>query len=282
MIINKKNIIINGKHQRPILVDVFYNEEKKQQPIVIFCHGYKGFKDWGAWDLVANTFAEAGFFFVKFNFSHNGGTVEQPIDFPDLEAFGHNNYIIELDDLESVLDWVTGSDFEDKQFIDTNNITLIGHSRAGGITTIKTSEDARITKLITWAGVSDYEQRFPIGTAFQTWKNDGVYYIENGRTKQKMPHYFQFYTSFVENKERLTIFKAAEKIKVPYLIIHGTEDPTVNLQEAKSLHSWNPQSDLFLVKGADHVFGVKHPWEQEEIPKDLTIITEKSIAFAIL
>nr|WP_299259876.1 prolyl oligopeptidase family serine peptidase [uncultured Aquimarina sp.] len=280
--INKKNIIINGKHQRPILVDVFYNEEKKQQPIVIFCHGYKGFKDWGAWDLVANTFAEAGFFFVKFNFSHNGGTVEQPIDFPDLEAFGHNNYIIELDDLESVLDWVTGSDFEDKQFIDTNNITLIGHSRAGGITTIKTSEDARITKLITWAGVSDYEQRFPIGTAFQTWKNDGVYYIENGRTKQKMPHYFQFYTSFVENKERLTIFKAAEKIKVPYLIIHGTEDPTVNLQEAKSLHSWNPQSDLFLVKGADHVFGVKHPWEQEEIPKDLTIITEKSIAFAIL
>ncbi|WP_366520031.1 prolyl oligopeptidase family serine peptidase [uncultured Aquimarina sp.] len=282
MIINKKNIIINGKHQRPILVDVFYNEEKKQQPIVIFCHGYKGFKDWGAWDLVANTFAEAGFFFVKFNFSHNGGTVEQPIDFPDLEAFGHNNYIIELDDLESVLDWVTGSDFEDKQFIDTNNITLIGHSRAGGITTIKTSEDARITKLITWAGVSDYEQRFPIGTAFQTWKNNGVYYIENGRTKQKMPHYFQFYTSFVENKERLTIFKAAEKIKVPYLIIHGTEDPTVNLQEAKSLHSWNPQSDLFLVKGADHVFGVKHPWEQEEIPKDLTIITEKSIAFAIL
>nr|WP_299314356.1 prolyl oligopeptidase family serine peptidase [uncultured Aquimarina sp.] len=280
--INKKNIIINGKHQRPILVDVFYNEEKKQQPIVIFCHGYKGFKDWGAWDLVANTFAEAGFFFVKFNFSHNGGTVEQPIDFPDLEAFGHNNYIIELDDLESVLDWVTGSDFEDKQFIDTNNITLIGHSRAGGITTIKTSEDARITKLITWAGVSDYEQRFPIGTAFQTWKNNGVYYIENGRTKQKMPHYFQFYTSFVENKERLTIFKAAEKIKVPYLIIHGTEDPTVNLQEAKSLHSWNPQSDLFLVKGADHVFGVKHPWEQEEIPKDLTIITEKSIAFAIL
>ena len=34
------------------------------------------------------------------------GTVQQPIDFPDLEAFGHNNYTKELDDLDQVLNWV--------------------------------------------------------------------------------------------------------------------------------------------------------------------------------
>ena len=45
------------------------------------------------------TFAASGIAVLKFNFSHNGGTVEQPIDFPDLEAFGHNNYTKELDDL---------------------------------------------------------------------------------------------------------------------------------------------------------------------------------------
>ncbi|MFD2563442.1 alpha/beta hydrolase family protein [Aquimarina rubra] len=282
MMIKKKDIIIEGKHQRPILMDVFYDDQKKQQPIIIFCHGYKGFKDWGAWDVVANTFAEAGFFFVKFNFSHNGGTIQQPIDFPDLEAFGNNNYIIELDDLESVLDWVTATDFEYRQYLDSNEITLIGHSRAGGITTIKTSEDTRITKLITWASVSDYEKRFPKGEALQTWKNDGIYYIENGRTKQQMPHYFQFYTSFIENKERLTISKAIKKIKVPHLIIHGTEDPTVNIQEAEELHSWNPNSELFFVKGADHVFGTKHPWNEEILPEDLYNVVAKSIAFAIL
>ncbi len=282
MIIKKKNIIIEGKHQKPILIDTFYDNQKEHQSIVIFCHGYKGFKDWGAWDLVANAFAETGFFFVKFNFSYNGGTIRQPIDFPDLEAFGNNNYLIELDDLESVLDWVTVFDFEYKQYVNSNNIIAIGHSRAGGITTIKTSEDSRISKLITWAGVSDYEKRFPTGTAFQTWKDEGIFYIENGRTKQQMPHEFQFYTSFIKNKERLTISEATKKIEVPHLIIHGTKDPTVNLQEAEDLHSWNPKSELFLVKGADHVFGAKHPWGQQEMPEDLKKITDKSIAFAIL
>lgn len=90
--------------------------------------GYKGFKDWGCWHLTAEAFAKASFCFVKFNFSHNGGTIEEPIDFPDLEAFGNNNFTKELDDLESVIDWVTNSDFKNITSISTNDITLIGHS----------------------------------------------------------------------------------------------------------------------------------------------------------
>ncbi|WP_378179923.1 alpha/beta hydrolase family protein [Aquimarina sp. SS2-1] len=282
MIEEKKNLIVDGKHQKPILIDCFYDDQRGSKPIIIFCHGYKGFKDWGAWDLVGKSFAKSGFFFIKFNFSHNGGTIEQPIDFPDLEAFGSNNYLIELDDLKTVLDWATASDFTYKSHINSNQITLIGHSRAGGITTIKASEDPRISKLITWAGVSDYETRFPKGEAFQKWKEKGVFYVENGRTKQQMPHYFQFYTSFIENKERLTIYEATKKIEIPHLIIHGTDDPTVDMIEAKNIHKWNPESELFLLKGADHVFGAKHPWEKEEMPKNLSTITEKSIEFAIL
>jgi len=83
-----KNIQIKGKHKKPILTDIFYNKTGKPKPIVIFAHGYKGFKDWGCWNLIAEQFAKQNFFFIKFNFSHNGGTIEQPIDFPDLEAFG--------------------------------------------------------------------------------------------------------------------------------------------------------------------------------------------------
>src|SRR5210317_1950113 len=101
--ISKQHYIIDGKHQKPILIDTTRDLNQENLPIVIFCHGYKGFKDWGAWNLMAKAFAEAGFFFVKFNFSYNGGTVEQPIDFPDLEAFGNNNYTKELDDLDCVI-----------------------------------------------------------------------------------------------------------------------------------------------------------------------------------
>ncbi|WP_317192062.1 hypothetical protein [Snuella sedimenti] len=55
---------------------------------------------------MAKTFANAGFLFIKFNFSHNGGTIEQPIDSPDLEAFALNNYTKELNDLDTVISWV--------------------------------------------------------------------------------------------------------------------------------------------------------------------------------
>lgn len=277
-----KNSSIPGKHNKPIITDVFYLENSKPKPIVIFCHGYKGFKDWGAWDLVAKAFAKAGFFFIKFNFSHNGGTIENPIDFSDLEAFGNNNYIKELDDLETVIHWITSADSIYKNHINTLDITLIGHSRAGGIATIKASEDSRITRLITWASVSDYKNRFPKGDAFTTWEKLGVYHILNGRTKQQMPHYFQFYTSYIENEKRLTIREAVKRIKIPHLIIHGDSDPTVDLSEAKHIHKWNSNSELYLAKDANHVFGSKHPWDQHYIPKDLQTITEKSIEFARL
>ena len=80
----------------------------KPQPLVIFCHGFKGFKDFGCWDLVAKAFVEAGLAFVKFNFSYNGTTVDDPLNFGDLEAFGQNNFSIELDDLGAVIDFMLG------------------------------------------------------------------------------------------------------------------------------------------------------------------------------
>ncbi|RZV60365.1 MAG: alpha/beta hydrolase, partial [Flavobacteriaceae bacterium] len=70
----KKNLVLSKKAAKSIIFDAFYQKTGLGKPLVIFCHGYKGFKDWGAWDLVANAFMEAGCFFVKFNFSHNGGT----------------------------------------------------------------------------------------------------------------------------------------------------------------------------------------------------------------
>lgn len=273
-----KNILVQGKHQKPILTDVFYTENNKPKPIVIFAHGYKGYKDWGCWNLVAEAFANAGFFFLKFNFSHNGGTVEQPIDFPDLEAFGQNNYTKEIDDLQSIIDWVvTEKSFENE--IDLANITLIGHSRGGGIVTLKADEDKRITKVITWAGVSDYGKRFPKGEALDIWHKNGVYYIENSRTKQQMPHYYQYYKDFEKNKQRFHIESAVKNLKIPHLIIHGTGDTSVSFKEAENLHSWNLQSELVHIEEANHTFDSKHPWEEKELPNYLKQVIQKSIDF---
>jgi pimeloyl-ACP methyl ester carboxylesterase len=274
----QKNNIVEGKHIKPCLVDVFYTSNNKPKPIVVFCHGYKGFKDWGAWNLMAEVFAEAGFFFVKFNFSHNGGTVEQPIDFPDLDAFGNNNYTKELDDLETVIDWVlTNSSL--KKEINTDDISLIGHSRGGGIVTIKSEEDMRIKKVITLAGVSDYKSRFPKNERFQKWKERGVYYVKNGRTHQEMPHFYQFYEDFDKNENRLTIARAVKKLQIPHLIIHGDNDTSVSINEAISQHKWNPKSQLEIIKGANHVFGTSHPWKESKLSNELEIVTQRCFEF---
>ncbi|GAA4892554.1 alpha/beta fold hydrolase [Flaviramulus aquimarinus] len=273
-----KNIIIKGQHSKPILTDVFYIENNQSKPIIIFCHGYKGFKDWGAWNIMAKSFAKAGFYFIKFNFSHNGGNVEQPIDFPDLEAFGNNNYTKELDDLQSVMDWMD-SNSELKKEANSNNISLIGHSRAGGIVTIKAEEDNRVKKVISLAGVCDFGKRSSTTGDLEQWKKDGVKYVLNGRTKQQMPHYYQFYEDFMANENRLTIKRAVSNLKIPYLILHGHADTSVLVEEAYQLHQWNSNSRLEIIEGANHVFGASHPWNSKSIPEHLEFAKTKIIDF---
>ena len=102
----EKNLILEEKNKKSIVYDVFHLNNSIRKPLVVFSHGYKGFKDWGPWDLVGKEFAKHNFVFVKFNFSHNGGTLNNPIDFPDLKAFGNNNYTHELDDIDRVLNFL--------------------------------------------------------------------------------------------------------------------------------------------------------------------------------
>ncbi len=273
------NIPVKSTHHNKFIVtDVIYLKDHVKKPIVLFCHGYKGFKDWGAWNLAAETFANSNLFFVKFNFSHNGGTMENPIDFPDLEAFGNNNFIKELDDLEDIIDWVTANpDFKNE--IDVENITLIGHSRGGGIVSIKAFENNKITKLITWAGVSDFGARFPEGELLKGWKKLGISYILNTRTLQEMPHNFAFYENFKENEARLTIKDAVEKLNIPHLIVQGENDEVVLPQEAKNLHLWNPKSTLVFIEEMNHPLGCTQPWEGSAMPLHLEKVVKKTIDF---
>ena len=265
---NIVNHIFKGANQKESLIDLAVPENFNGS-LILFTHGFNGFKDWGGMNLIAEEFAKKGMPFIKFNFSHNGGTVENPIDFPDLEAFGQNNFTTELNDLEDIINWIANnSKFKDE--MDSTNITLIGHSRGGGIVTLKASENNKISKIISWAGVSDFGARFPRDEKIlQYWEKEGVSYIENSRTKQQMPHYFQFYEDFIKNESRLTIQSAAKNLNIPFLIIHGDADTSVSIDEAKNLYQWHPNSTLEVIKGANHVFGASHPWNANYLPKHL-------------
>lgn len=268
-----KNIVLTPPEAKPFLADAYYQSGTDKKPLVIFVHGYKGFKDWGAWSLVAKSFAEAGFYFVKFNFSHNGTTLDNPLEFDDLEAFGANTYSQEQRDLNYVVDY-----FKKKEEVDASRIYLIGHSRGGGAVVLNAYYNQAVTGVISWAGVSNFNKRFPQRMRFDEWKKTGVYYSSNGRTKQEMPHYFSFYEDYLEHEDALNIQYATQNLSKPALIVHGTTDEAVPMKEAALLHEWIKKSELFFLD-TNHVFGAKHPWNEEKLPHDLNKVVQHTIAF---
>lgn len=271
------NIIINGSKEKPITLDVFYNQTHKPKPVVIFVHGFKGFKDWGHFNAVAKTFVDAGFVFIKFNFSYNGTTTQNPLVFDDLEAFGNNNYIIELNDLELVIDWALTNDTLTTE-VDTEKLNLIGHSRGGGIVVLKAAEDNRVKKIATWAAVSDFINRNKPSTV-EAWKQQGVVHTFNMRTGQQMPLYYQFYETIQAHTNRLDIGKAAEKLRIPFLIIHGTADTAVSFHDAEELHKACKHSQLLVIDGGDHTFGIKHPFIDAVYPEQAHTVIQQTISF---
>jgi len=270
-------ILQNPNHDKPILVDARFHSTDHDKPVVIFIHGFKGFKDWGHWNLIANQLAEAGFCVIKLNLSHNGTTPEKPLDFDDLQAFSNNTYSIELDDVDTLINYLFSSSCSIPD-IDLSKLFLIGHSRGGGLALIKANEDNRVKGVITWASVSDYERRWA-SEVLEEWKKEGVYHIYNGRTKQNMPMKYNIVEDFFANKERLSIKKAVSGLSIPILHIHGTEDPTVEISEAEQMKKWNEESELFIIEGADHVFNGKHPFDGKELPQNSQKLVDKTLSF---
>lgn len=276
----KETAIISGAAGKPILIDITYLTSNVKSPVVLYLHGFNGFKDWGNFDLIARQFVAAGFCFVKFNCSHNGTSPEQPEDFVDLDAFAENNYSKELEDLHNVIQWLSDADNPFTSFISPEQIGLIGHSMGGGISIIKTAEDNRIKALATWAAISACKT--PWGNwppeKMDAWKTSGVAYYFNGRTQQQMPMHYQLFLDFENNQERLNIPSAAGRIKVPFLICHGTTDTSVPVESAHLIHAQSPHSEIFLVD-SDHVFGRKHPWPEAYLPEPMQQIVDRNIDF---
>jgi uncharacterized protein len=275
----KRETLINNLSGKPILIDYVFVPDNTIKPVIIFTHGFKGFKDWGHFNLFAEYFASKGFVFIKYNGSHNGTTPEHPTEFVDIEAFGNNNFSIELDDLGLVIDWVSNreSGIPDME-LDPQSINLIGHSRGGGITILKAAEDNRVNKIVTWAAVNEFG-KFWSDEIMKKWKEEGVQYIHNSRTGQDLPLYYQLYDDYFSHLDRLYVPSAIKKLAIPFLAIHGTEDEAVPVKAAMKLKEWNPAVELFIVEGGKHTFGGKHPWKEMSLPGHSQLIADRTNQF---
>ena len=171
-----------GSAGREALIDLCIPEDFNHN-LVVFVHGYMGFKDWGAWNLMEEYFLNVGYAFCKFNLTHNGTTIQNALEFADLNAFGQNRYSYEKTDVLCSLDWL-----QNKVDLATCNVHFVGHSRGGGIALLCAS-DSRVSSVITLAAISSIEKRFDLSEEIMdNWKNTGVRHVKNGRTHQEMPH----------------------------------------------------------------------------------------------
>lgn len=266
----KINEFYRGANNRESTVDITIPSIFSGK-IVLFVHGFMGFKDWGAWYLVEKYFLTIGFGFCKYNVSHNGCTSKNTIDFEDLEAFGENNYTKEIADLKAVIDWI------ETQIQPFPELYVIGHSRGGGIVLLS-HFDSRIQKIATWAAISDIEKRFPPGAELNKWKVDGVRYQVNGRTNQKMPMNYSQFEDFKKNESKLSIQNTLKILTKPVLLVHGDLDTSVSISEGKDLAAWSG-APLHIIKGANHTFNSSHPWEKTELPTQLEEVCKQTAAF---
>jgi alpha-beta hydrolase superfamily lysophospholipase len=220
---------------------------------VIICHGFKGFAHWAFFPYLARTLAQDGLNAITFDFSGSGIGADRE-SFTQAEAFAHNTFSRELDDLELVEDygrrrkWIHGK------------FGLFGHSRGGGMAILyAAAEAADVSSLVTWAAIS-YPNRWSPEDVI-TWRKRGHTEITNSRTGQVM----RLETDLLDDvelhgKTKVNIEAAAGKVKAPWLIIHGTADDTVPSSEAEHLHSLSKgMSTLRLIEGANHGFGATHP-----------------------
>lgn len=269
--IKNEQFTITGSAGKPIIGDYTVDDNQSKQAIIIFVHGFKGFKDWGAHHLVARFFAENGYPYLKFNLSHSGVSPEKPSDVTDMEAFAANTISMELADLNSVINYV-------EQAYHPKNIYLIGHSRGGGLAVVQAARDARITRLITWAAIADFSSLWKAEQE-EDWVKTGKIYVENARTKEKMPLNSTLLADFNANQEAFNIIHAAGRINIPWLILHGDDDVNVKFSVAQELAQKQLKAEIHKIQGANHVFGANHPYQESHLPKHLQEVCDKSLEF---
>lgn len=265
----QKNVVYKGAEGRESLYDIDIPENWNGK-LILFIHGYMGFKDWGCWELAGDFFVMNDYGFVKYNASHNGGTVANPIDFPDTKAFSQNTYTKELEDFDCIVKAL-------ESYLDSFELYIIGHSRGGGIAALQ-SKHPKVKKWASWAGISSISKHFPEDEQLKEWRKNTFRYVKNGRTHQNLPHHFDQYLDFETNRDRLDIETYCRTNEKPCLILHGEEDNSVPLSEGANLARWT-DTKLNVIDGAQHTFNASHPWKKKTMPLSLKETCRQTLLF---
>jgi dipeptidyl aminopeptidase/acylaminoacyl peptidase len=231
----KKEISFKNSKGQTLRGDLYVPEEKYKlkYPTVIVCHGLAGNKDAQNKVDLAEELFKNGFLVLKFDF-HGHGKSEG--NFPDI------NLTQEIDDAKSAI-----TALYSLKEVDKKKLGLVGHSFGGAVAIMMAATDSRVKSAVSIAGVIDMVRPLKnyAGTQrVKKWKETDNIQVE--------PEYHLKY-SFIEDFNSYDLLKYAKKIKIPFLVINGTKDYDVGMNQAKAIAK-AAKAPLIAVN-EDHDFG---------------------------
>jgi dienelactone hydrolase len=258
--------------------DIRYLADGRKKPVLLFLHGFKGFKDWGPFPIVCERFAEQQFVAISFNFSHNG-VADQLMEFTELDRFAHNTVSLELQEVHEVLAALLHGELPiDPNEFDPDRIGIVGHSRGAALGILSGAHYHDIKAVSAWAPVSRFDRFTP--RQKEKWKQDGFLEVMNARTGQRMKMNSAFIDDLEKHREKLDIPQAAHRMTTAgkkLQIISASEDLTAPPKEAHEIHTsaGTTNLELRIIERTGHTFGVEHPF------KGMTPAFDRAMALTI-
>ena len=277
--ISKISASVPSTENLPIYYDLYYPANRKEDdlPVILFLHGFKGFKDWGAFPEGCRELSKKGFAVLAMNFSLNG-VGKSMTEFDQLDLFARETLSKDLEDVGTVIKAlkekvITGQGVS----LDADTIGVLGHSRGGHTAVAASAEYPEIKCLVTWSAVADYNARWS-DDMISDWEERGVTEIKNGRTGQIMPVKEVVFNDAMENADRLMAVKRVRVLNIPALFVHAKGDEGVPYSEAVKLYEYCTAEDkkIELIPGSGHTFDTAHPFEAEQLPEPFAKVVNMS------
>ncbi|MEZ5332240.1 MAG: alpha/beta fold hydrolase [Thermoanaerobaculia bacterium] len=229
-------------------------------PVVVICHGFKGFMEWGFFPPLAELLAARGFTVVRFNLSGSGMRPGED-RVRDEAAFRHATIGRDVEDQTAVLRAVLEGRLAAGR-VDTGRVGLLGHSRGGGTTLLLAASELgreHTRALVTWSAVGTFD-RFGAEEK-RAWRGAGEAPVVNSRTGQTLLVSSEVLDDIETRADAYDLAAAAGRRQAPWLIVHGSADETVPVAEGRALAAAAAEPvDLHVVEGASHTFGAQHPF----------------------
>jgi len=274
---------IDGAEGEAILGDAHEPRGRSRGTLVV-CHGSMGYKDYGVLPRLAEAACDAGWVAHKLNFSHSGVTRDVET-FARPELYRRDTWRKQATDLRAVLRAITSGELARGG----GPVVVFGHSR-GGVTALLTTrwmldegDDATPNGIVTAAAPAQINRLSEEEIA--TAKRDGVLERKSNRTGQTL----WMDRVWIDEQEAdpawhdpLTAGGRVVTAEIPWLIVHGTGDTTVPIDEGEAYERAGAgRARLHRIEGAGHTFDCPNPAPpMAELPANARELIDATLRFA--